>query len=292
MPQNLGFYQLVSRVIPLRSYVGKFFVFAFISTHLPLIALIFYMANTNTPVNRGIVVGLTVAATLWGTAIVLISFYQLLRPIAYVGLQLRAFLDEDKQPDLPIHFQDEAGVLLRDVQYVLQTLHQSRQMLHLRAHQDFITGLLNRYAGEERLRDTASMTALHEETRLCMGMLNIDHFKQINDTHGHKAGDIALACVGTILQKNLHGNDWAARWGGEEFLITLFTENPEIPFERIRQQIADHLFTSKEETFKITVSIGYTCLRNGEDPSGLVKRADEALYQAKNSGRNQVVCIE
>jgi diguanylate cyclase (GGDEF)-like protein len=126
-------------------------------------------------------------------------------------------------------------------------------------------------------------------------MVDIDHFKQINDEHGHLVGDIVLRDVARVMREALRTVDAVGRYGGEEFMIIL----PHTPreeawktAERLRQKVADHAFTSsrKGAGLHVTVSVGVASYPSEkvDTPSALIRAADEALYRAKEKGRNRV----
>jgi diguanylate cyclase (GGDEF)-like protein len=127
---------------------------------------------------------------------------------------------------------------------------------------------------------------------LAVLMFDIDHFKRINDLHGHLAGDFVLKELARIVQSRIRRDEVFARYGGEEFCIIL----PETMLdgavelgERLRQQIQDHTFVFQQDKIKVTISVGAAVLTDEDRNAGeLLKRADERLYQAKNSGRNRV----
>ncbi|MFQ5759807.1 MAG: GGDEF domain-containing protein [Acidiferrobacterales bacterium] len=127
---------------------------------------------------------------------------------------------------------------------------------------------------------------------LSVAMLDVDHFKEVNDTHGHKAGDRALQGVAAILTEALRLPDKVGRYGGEEFLLVMpetgLEETSKIT-ERIRQQVSEAEFDIGDRKVKLTISIGAALFEKGEDLEQLVSRADRALYRAKGSGRNSVV---
>jgi diguanylate cyclase len=124
-------------------------------------------------------------------------------------------------------------------------------------------------------------------------MLDIDHFKLVNDTYGHDAGDRVLQQISALIMNNLHAGDFAFRYGGEEFLIVLTeidaTKSVDIA-EKIRQRIeSSDILLSNGRTMHCTMSIGVAINDGHPDYQRLIERADNALYQAKNSGRNKVV---
>jgi diguanylate cyclase (GGDEF)-like protein len=157
---------------------------------------------------------------------------------------------------------------------------------------DALTGLPNRRRMTERLRETH---ALQQRTGLswCVAMLDVDHFKKVNDTHGHDAGDVVLVQVSRVLQAGLRGSDACARWGGEEFMVLLTDTQLGAATEvlnRLRESIASRDVVANGEVLRVTASLGVAQGRRGEPYSEALKRADEALYRAKRSGRNRVEC--
>jgi len=184
---------------------------------------------------------------------------------------------------------------LRRKRYVDQLRSSFQASLEM-AVTDQLTGLYNRrYLASHMsaMFDRASWTGRPLATMI----LDIDHFKQINDTYGHDAGDKVLKEFADCVSQSVRGIDLACRYGGEEFLIAMPDTDmsfAEIIAERLRQEIAARKFVVNggRDTIQVTVSIGIASTENG--PEGdtaqkLIKRADEALYQAKSSGRNRVI---
>ena len=135
--------------------------------------------------------------------------------------------------------------------------------------------------------------ALHFDRPLALIMADLDHFKQINDTHGHTAGDTVLIRVAQIIKDNIRLMDVAARYGGEEFAIILpKTDMTDalIVAERIRENIQNEIFHHEDLAMKITISMGISVLDPDRDTGkgDLIDRTDRALYMSKNGGRNSV----
>lgn len=156
---------------------------------------------------------------------------------------------------------------------------------------DPLTGLLNRRAFLEALSPRVE-GALHGAAELALLLLDIDHFKQINDTRGHASGDLVLAAVGGMLGRFVREDDLVARWGGEEFVVALpgsdHTTGLSIA-ERLRETLAElELVDAEGRALAVTASIGLTTLGPGDDVDTLMRRADEAMYLAKAAGRNRV----
>lgn len=155
---------------------------------------------------------------------------------------------------------------------------------------DSLTGLYNRYKFSE-LFISEYTTMAKRDNSMSIIMIDIDHFKLINDNHGHNMGDKVLVQISNILLKYLRNVDIIARWGGEEFIALLPTatvENGVKLAEKIREAIKSY---EMPNGLKVTASFGVTQVIKGDSMESAIGRADEALYEAKNSGRNQVKSI-
>ena len=155
---------------------------------------------------------------------------------------------------------------------------------------DTLTGLPNRAAWNERLDHEVDHLQKHRSS-LLLGILDLDHFKRINDGYGHLAGDKVLKIIATQLQKRVRPSDFIARFGGEEFVFLLpHTQMAEglALLERLRVTIEACPFHFKGEPVTITVSMGITTFKPGERSDLVLKRADQALYRAKAEGRNRI----
>ena len=151
------------------------------------------------------------------------------------------------------------------------------------AERDFLTGALNRRGIERALRAEFERSARNEEP-LVLGLIDIDHFKRINDTDGHAEGDRIMREVTDLAVSSLRPYDYVGRFGGDEFLILLPGTGAQGAFavaERIRSSVAARLTS-------VSVSVGLTAKLPGDDITGLIRRADGALYLAKQEGRNSI----
>ena len=161
---------------------------------------------------------------------------------------------------------------------------------HLARH-DGLTGVLNRRAAQERLDEAFGESRRHGSS-LAVFFLDIDHFKAINDTFGHAAGDAVLVAVSKRIVSQLRSSDVVGRWGGEEFVALLPGASPEIARamgERIRRVIEAEPVNVEGSRVPVTVSVGVAMLdARNKDSADLVHLADEALYRAKEKGRNRV----
>jgi len=169
-------------------------------------------------------------------------------------------------------------------------MRQQIEELALAANQDALTGVANRRSISSFLQAALTEVSLQGPPSAIM-MIDIDHFKRINDTYGHNIGDQVLKMVVNTLQKNLRTSDGIGRWGGEEFIIVLRQISPaKLPIvaEKLRALVAASIVPLELEPVRVTISIGATLLRSGEMLEQAVERADRLLYTSKETGRNRV----
>lgn len=173
-----------------------------------------------------------------------------------------------------------------------------QQQIHRLLVHDELTGLLTSKSFFSELRREAARAEL-ESLPFCVLMMDIDHFKQVNDTYGHLAGSQTLEEIGVVIKRALRAGDVAARFGGEEFAAFLLDADYAqglVAAERVRSAIERHTFPASrrgtgevEKTHQITISVGVASFPDdARDPIQLVELADSALYRAKRSGRNRV----
>lgn len=160
-----------------------------------------------------------------------------------------------------------------------------------RAITDLLTGLPNRQAWEERL-ELEYNRWLRYGHPLSVVVLDIDHFKRVNDSYGHKAGDRVLQLVAGALRERFRNTDFIARYGGEEFVVLLpdtSLQNAALVLNDVREHIAKLPFHFRAEPVSVTFSAGVTQFADDEHLEEAFERADQALYKAKDAGRNQVM---
>jgi diguanylate cyclase (GGDEF)-like protein len=160
----------------------------------------------------------------------------------------------------------------------------------INAMTDTLTKLPNRMAYEEKMASAFELSKA-KNTPLCMAILDIDHFKRINDKYGHSVGDKTLQIIATQIKKNLSTNDFVARWGGEEFIALMPDSSVDECFARLdamREKIAKLPFMFKGNRVSVTVSIGLTDIAEHSNIQSAFEQSDELLYLAKEQGRNQI----
>lgn len=164
-------------------------------------------------------------------------------------------------------------------------LHEHSQRLEYIAVTDPLTGLVNRTKLDQALY-RGLQSARQEQKALSVIILDIDHFKKVNDTYGHQVGDRILIQLAQVLRSNTRGSDTLGRWGGEEFLLiaeSCSRPQAKVLAEKIRHAVAAFSFY---DDIRITVSLGVASFQPDDDESSLMRRADKALYAAKGNGRN------
>jgi diguanylate cyclase (GGDEF)-like protein len=187
---------------------------------------------------------------------------------------------------------------LRTVSSMLRVYRNMQGLLDY-SERDMLTGLLNRKTFDDAFYKTCIATAegqapsearreVRRGTRAYLGIIDIDHFKRVNDSHGHLMGDEVLLLLSRLMRASFRFHDRLYRFGGEEFVVLLrcgSDHHARCAFERLRAATESYAFP---QVGRITVSIGFTEVRTGDNPSIAFERADKAVYWAKGRGRNQV----
>lgn len=196
----------------------------------------------------------------------------------------------------PEHVRDAplAEVIARELAGPIRiaTLVEESRML---ATTDSLTGLTNRRAFLAAAEAERARSARHKRP-MTMVLFDVDHFKMVNDVHGHHVGDMVLGAVGRALQFDARRGDLPARWGGEEFIVALHATDVRggvVVGERLRNALASlEVTTTSGVKLSITASFGIAELDDGESIEALIDRADRAMYAAKSGGRNRVITAE
>lgn len=202
-----------------------------------------------------------------------------------------AVAEEERLSSLVLDQNQSLKAAYEKIRELNNELEKANRELEQLAAYDALSGLLNRRTLFARIG-----VEIERATRLNVPlaglMIDIDRFKGINDNYGHPCGDLVIREIGARLQNRLRKYDFAGRYGGEEFFV-LLSNSTEAQAGRIgdrfRREMAETRFTCNGESFAVTLSIGVARFRDGDSQESWIERADRALYQAKEAGRNRVV---
>ncbi|WP_321491700.1 diguanylate cyclase [uncultured Desulfobacter sp.] len=217
---------------------------------------------------------------------------QIIVPLSALTRGAERVAKGDLDVQLPVRRNDEIGFATTVFNEMVAKLKLSQTELEQLATTDPLTGLNNRKRVMSILRDHYEYYRRFE-TEFSVLMLDVDHFKDVNDTYGHQAGDTVLKQVAELFNENLRNVDSAGRYGGEEFLVILAESGADESIqaaERIRKAVASHTFIHEDQEIQVHISVGIGRIQKQDrDEQKVVNRADMALYRAKNEGRNRVV---
>lgn len=185
---------------------------------------------------------------------------------------------------------------LREIEQKNRALTLLNESLNIQATIDPLTGLFNRREFRSRLQEEWARFKRHKRP-ISLVMLDIDHFKQVNDSHGHECGDAVLQGLGAILRSQQRRHDIACRYGGEEFIVLLPETLLDAAFlvaEGMRKRVSNYVFRYKELRLNISISLGVAGAleHNPGNEDEFINLADQALYRAKAEGRNRTVVLE
>ena len=244
----------------------------------------------------------------------LITAYVLYRlvvkPIYKISNATKIISTGDYNHSINVNSQDEFGLVaygfnqmtgeiksnIEDMNLQMDLLKEAKHRIEIMASTDELTQILNRRALFEKLDEGIALAHRYEQT-LGLIMFDIDHFKAVNDTYGHHAGDVVLQMVSERLKKTIRKVDYMGRYGGEEFVMAFPKTDLESLFivaEKIRRAIEELKCDTGDEILNVTISLGiteYSVLRQKHDnitPESFINFADSALYVAKDTGRNKV----
>ena len=213
----------------------------------------------------------------WVYGVVLILLSEPVEPTAEIGEMM-----QQMSTALQVAVEREA---------IFRSIELERQKFYERSIRDALTGLFTRFYMEDTLRRLFEIHDRGGGTAAALAMIDIDHFKRINDNHGHLRGDEVLRRVARVIKQDARAGDLPVRLGGEEFGIIVVGE-PALEIqaiaERLRRKVASIQFPPPLQELQVTVSIGTAVRQVGESIPAFMERADLALYQAKDQGRNQV----
>ena len=282
--ERMPMYRLLADAGPARaSYAAKFALASFIGVMIPLLIFIVYLLISRADWNAMYpVIAALVLACFAGFLGTMWMLRELLIPIDLTAETLRSYIDSRKLPDLPVHFPDRAGRLMEGTQYTLSQLHETISRLERVSDTDDLAGIYNRRAGDKRLAEEVAR-AERDLQAFQLAFFDINRFKEINDRHGHSAGDACISHVAALLQLNTRRGDWVARWGGDEFVVGLHRNRA---LKMVMERIIKAIETTPCELSpgletRVSVSCGVAEYRFGDGPSGVLADADKAMYIAK-----------
>ncbi len=218
----------------------------------------------------------------------------ILNPLRDLTHAAQRVAEGDLDISVPKRRSDELGVAIAVFNDMVAQLRQSRERLEALTTTDSLTGLLNRKGITEGFATFLVRYRRHRRP-FSVIMLDIDHFKAINDRYGHLVGDLVLREVSRLLQREMRQVDLVGRYGGEEFLVLLDETGAEAAFvvaERIRNALAETVISHEGIRVRVTASFGVAEVARGESMEELLERADRAMYHAKKGGRNRTVVAD
>ncbi|MBX7539433.1 GGDEF domain-containing protein [Qipengyuania sphaerica] len=271
----MRFYKATSFLFP-RHYPARMFALCFGAVHIPLLTFLVFEAIRG-QWHWGIFFALLVA-TVVGSVAAIAGIWGLLAPMEQATRSLRALRDGDLSQPIPVGGPDMAGQLLESVAHAARSTAERMEDLKGLATTDLLTGLANRRGFLEALgkRSTPAGT---------LAVLDGNNFKRVNDVHGHLEGDRVLRSMAERIAESIKGDDLAARWGGDEFVIFLADCDPveaNFRLEKLRQSMRRRPL-SKIDGMPVSFAFGITELDADDvaDLEAAIERADRALYRDK-----------
>ncbi|MCM1191416.1 MAG: diguanylate cyclase [Butyrivibrio sp.] len=223
---------------------------------------------------------------------IVVSFFIFLYTRRFTSglMQIRGFLKEVSLGNLNAGLSGEVLRRNDELSEIARSAQNMQRSLRNLVEQDALTSLANRRSGDQRLKQIMKNAAA-DGTSFCVALGDIDNFKRVNDTYGHDCGDLVLKQVADVFRRRMRGNGFAARWGGEEFLLVF--ENMDLTHAKLLlKDILDDIRSAEckydDVSIGVTMTFGLTP-GNTENMTELLRIVDDRLYRGKNSGKNQVV---
>ncbi|HFQ13829.1 MAG TPA: diguanylate cyclase, partial [Gammaproteobacteria bacterium] len=199
---------------------------------------------------------------------------------------LQTALQRDRQAgDVSAHLKQQLQQAEEEIEALRRQLEEEREQ----SLRDALTGLANRRAYDQAIADELARFQRYGSV-FVLAVWDVDHFKSINDTYGHAAGDKVLKIIAGLIARNTRQTDMVARYGGEEFVVIMpetGIEAARVSLDKVRGLIEDCAFHFRGQRVVITASCGLTASRPEDTPESIFRRADSALYRAKENGRNR-----
>lgn len=240
------------------------------------------------------------AAILITVAVITLAFafwyymHTLVNPLLAISASTAILASGNLKHRLKPTSRDEVGLLARDINRMAASLDALTLRLNQAAETDSLTGLLNRRAFDSAIQRELQLLET-TGAPLSVAIFDIDHFKLVNDTRGHAAGDRVLRQIAQLCTRHIRSGDYCFRYGGEEFVVMMpgvGLDEARTSLERFREAVAAEDFAEHELPLHITISFGLAAApEDGTSREALIQHADDALYAAKEGGRNLGVCF-
>lgn len=288
-PMNRGRYRLYDwfeRIGWPRGYRGRVVLIALLGVNAPIAAALIALLGGWMPTATWALLLIAGGVAVTVSVAVALLLGQLLEPVSLASQAVTRVRKDDNVPRLPTHYRDDAGRLLHGLSRLLHTVKRQQSQLDARENRDYLTGLFTRSMGQTLLEQDI-LYARREGVVFSVALLDIDRMELVNGAFGRAAGDEVLRRVGHLVQVELRGSDWAARWSGASMLIVLYAPaaGARLALERLRSALVDM------EHPVVTVSVGCVAFQPIDTSEELLARAAAALADAKRGGRNQVRLI-
>jgi len=291
MNKQLKLYTVLSNIPLLQSsYSLKILSVVSITLLFPLLTLIGYLIITDGWQDYWSVFLIILFATVPSGAATLYLLTLLLYPIDLTMQTLHDYINYGRLTKLPSHYHDSVGQLMMNVQYAIDKIDLLTRAQDEDCSTDPVTGVLNRRAGEERLRQELAR-ARRESNSVLAVILNIDKFQAINQQFGRRMGDVCLTNVVDITSKSIREGDWIARWNSDEFLITLWNfqhDNPQIVLKRIQQNLLE---TPMNELLQINISIGASEITPEVDFDMALLKIERISQEIKQLDKGEILIL-
>jgi len=289
---NLFLYNILSKFSLFKTFASKVIFITVLCFLIALIPIVIILLQYNFNYQQILLICFLffISFTI-GVILLSITIKLLLIPINLVCDSLDQYKKTRKVPSLPKIYNDELGILMKDVQEFVETINSRMNSLTKNLMIDHLTGVYNRLSSEKRLSEDIARVTRNKEI-LTVAMFDIDDFKLFNDYYGHNIGDKCLIEVSSTVKNNLRESDWIARWGGDEFLVVFSNVDSETSSHvllRIMEILKNNQIKADKKTINTSISVGITELREKDTYITIIERVDMALLDAKNKGKSIIV---
>jgi len=289
---NLFLYNILSKFSLFKTFASKVIFITVLCFLIALISIVIILLQYNFNYQQILLICFLffISFTI-GVILLSITIKLLLIPINLVCDSLDQYKKTRKVPSLPKIYNDELGILMKDVQEFVETINSRMNSLTKNLMIDHLTGVYNRLSSEKRLSEDIARVTRNKEI-LTVAMFDIDDFKLFNDYYGHNIGDKCLIEVSSTVKNNLRESDWIARWGGDEFLVVFSNVDSGTSSHvllRIMEILKNNQIKADKKTISVSISVGITELMEKDTYITIIERVDMALLDAKNKGKSIIV---